>query len=112
MGRSVIGNTTDFDSVIPSSSLGAPTSTMCEVCGDANVFTMTGSMFVDRKFSSCRECFYVRAEPFDLIVLMSSDEVAEWAEEIISATLKRTGKTRGEYEETVEAVRRAAMGGI
>ena len=81
-----------------------PCNDVCEVCGAPSVGVAASSLGA---FSSayCHDCLVCGAEPWDMLAVSLSccgpDGHAAWVDNVIAATIKRTGRTREELDEEV-----------
>jgi len=78
----------------------------CEVCGAPDA-VVASSVLGAMSCAYCRECLGSLAEPWDVLVTALSccgpDGHAAWVDNVIAATLRRTGRTREELDEEVAA---------
>jgi len=81
-----------------------PCNDVCEVCGALSVCVAASSLGA-MSCAYCHDCLVCGAEPWDMLVVSLSccgpDGHAPWVDNVIAATIKRTGRTREELDEEV-----------
>ena len=78
----------------------------CEVCSGTPVIGIVCSLAGASSHAICQTCLDAEAEPWSNAVYLGTEDAGDWVNPIIDASIARSGKTREEYDQAVEELKR------